>query len=114
MSGAREQGGLFFLWTSLCPHVSIRLSVHLSICPSILLGALFSRAALTTPGPRVQVEEPGGRHALAPYTPHQPRVGGGVGAAGRAGTSYLPDAASEQNPELHREGNETRQRGAGG
>lgn len=93
---AREQGGLSFLWTSLCPHVSIRLSVHLSICPSILLGALFSQAALTTPGPRVQVEEPGGRHALAPYTSPAQGWREGWGERGRAGTSYLPDAGSSK------------------
>ena len=91
------------------------MRAHVSIRPSIRLGALFSHpgqvslAALIMPGPRVQVEEPGGWHTLALHTcrvpaPRQPRVGGtGWGQRGRAGTSYIPEAASRKTPEAHRE-----------
>lgn len=118
--GAGEEGRLSFLWTSLCPHVSIR--------PSILLGVLFSHpgqvswAALTMPGPRVQVEEAGGRQALPLYTcKYQPLASPGfVGWGGSSGGGRAP-ATSPKQPRVkprgpQREGNrpEITQRGAGG
>ena len=118
--GAGEEGRLSFLWTSLCPHVSIR--------PSILLGVLFSHpgqvswAALTTPGPRVQVEEAGGRQALPLYTcKYQPLTSPGfVGWGGSSGGGRAP-ATSPKQPRVkpqgpQKEGNrpEITQRGAGG
>lgn len=129
--GAAEDAGLSRASGRPCVHTcpSVHPSVHLSIRPSIRLGALFSYpgqvslAALITPGPRAQVEEPGGRHTLALHTcrvpaPHQPRVGGtGWGAAGEGGHQLHPRSSVEENPRgPQREGNrpETTPRGAGG